>query len=117
MKERIRLRRDSSFNWSVNNPILGSGEPGVELDTNRLKIGNGISEWNTLPYMLGNISGLQLTIGNGQVNSLYWDAGERLDIVGSGDTQVYFNDISNTITVYSSGSSLGAITRIDGGTP
>jgi lysophospholipase L1-like esterase len=30
---------------------LAAGEPGVELDTNRFKIGNGTSAWNSLPYM------------------------------------------------------------------
>ncbi|MEX0598522.1 MAG: hypothetical protein WD512_18715, partial [Candidatus Paceibacterota bacterium] len=103
--------------WSLNNPILSSGETGVELDTNRIKIGDGISDWNSLFYMLGNISGLQLTIGNGQVNSLYWDIAERLDILGSGDTAVFFDNFTNSITIYSSGSSLGSITGALGYVP
>jgi len=28
-----------------------AGEPGVETDTGQMKIGNGVSPWNTLPYV------------------------------------------------------------------
>lgn len=103
MIDRIRLRRDTSIDWSFYNPVLASGEPGVELDTNRIKVGNGISTWNNLPYLLGNLSGLQLLIGDGSFTSIQWDASERLNFVGSGDTAVLFNDNNNTVTIYSSG--------------
>jgi hypothetical protein len=33
--------------------VLDSGEPGLERDTNRLKIGDGVTPWNRLPYYLG----------------------------------------------------------------
>ena len=33
------------------NPILAAGEMGFEIDNNRLKIGNGITAWNSLPYV------------------------------------------------------------------
>lgn len=54
----FRLRRGLSEIWARNNPILDSGEPGFELDTNKLKIGNGSDAWNDLPYLvdLSNIS-------------------------------------------------------------
>lgn len=46
----IRLRRDSQENWEKWNPKLGQGEPGIELDTGRLKVGNGDARWVDLPY-------------------------------------------------------------------
>jgi hypothetical protein len=49
----IKLRRDTAANWTAANPILSSGEPGVETDTGKLKIGNGSTSWNTLPYISG----------------------------------------------------------------
>ena len=103
MIDRIRLRRDASSDWSFYNPVLSSGEPGVELDTNRIKVGNGITEWNDLPYVLGNISGLELLIGDGSFTAIQWDISERLNFKGSGDTQLSFNDTTNTVTIYSSG--------------
>ena len=53
--ERIQLRRDSAAAWVANNPILASGEMGIELpvvntDPVKIKVGNGIHNWNTLPY-------------------------------------------------------------------
>ena len=45
MAIRIQLRRDTTTNWTTNNPILLPGEIGVETDTLKFKIGNG-SRWN-----------------------------------------------------------------------
>ena len=53
MAYRILLRRDTSSNWTGNNPVLASGEPGFESDTNRLKVGNGTSQWSDLNYYMG----------------------------------------------------------------
>jgi hypothetical protein len=43
-------RHDTMANWNLFNPILASGEMGVETDTSLLKIGNGTTPWNSLPY-------------------------------------------------------------------
>jgi len=42
---KIQLRRDTAANWVSNNPILLSGELGIETDSLKFKIGNG-SRWN-----------------------------------------------------------------------
>ncbi len=47
----IHIRRDSTLNWYASNPRLALGEPGVDMDLHRFKIGNGIDRWNQLPYM------------------------------------------------------------------
>ena len=47
----LQLRRDSTLNWYASNPRLALGEPGVDMDLHRFKIGNGIDRWNELPYM------------------------------------------------------------------
>lgn len=46
----IQLRRDTAANWVSVNPILAEGELGFETDTLLYKLGNGIDNWNTLPY-------------------------------------------------------------------
>lgn len=53
----FQFRRDSAANWTSANPILLSGELGLETDTAKFKIGNGTSAWNSLPY--GGIQGQQ----------------------------------------------------------
>ena len=59
--ERIQLRRDSALGWSTNNPILASGEIGIELSPTPAeivlcKVGDGITAWNSLPYQNEAIS-------------------------------------------------------------
>jgi len=48
---KIQLRRDTAANWTADNPILAQGEQGHETDTNRRKIGDGVTAWNALPYI------------------------------------------------------------------
>ena len=50
MANRIQLRRGGAQEWANENPTLAQGELGIELDTNRFKIGDGVRGWNTLPY-------------------------------------------------------------------
>lgn len=104
MKERIRIRRDSTYNWNFYNPVLATGEAGYETDTNRLKVGNGTGTWSQLPYLIGsNIYSLKL--GDGSSDSLTWLVNDRLNLVGSGSTSILFNQSTNTVT-FSSPSSI-----------
>lgn len=41
---------NSRSQWSALNPVLMAGEPGVEKETDNLKIGDGLTPWNKLPY-------------------------------------------------------------------
>lgn len=45
----IQIRRDSSANWAGSNPVLAQGEMGFALDANNLKVGDGVTPWNSLP--------------------------------------------------------------------
>ena len=36
--------------WASENPVLMAGEPGIESQTGNLKIGDGRTPWNVLPY-------------------------------------------------------------------
>lgn len=46
----IQIRRDTTVNWVIVNPILAEGEFGKEIDTGRIKNGDGVTAWNDLPY-------------------------------------------------------------------
>ena len=52
--KRIQLRRGTASEWSSENPVLLEGEVAIELDParNRIKIGDGTTAWNSLPYFL-----------------------------------------------------------------
>jgi len=48
----FRFQRGSANRWEELNPVLGSGEPGVEVDTGLFKIGDGSTAWNDIEYFL-----------------------------------------------------------------
>jgi hypothetical protein len=50
MSTKIQIRRGLAATWVSSNPILSSGELGLETDTNKVKIGNGSTAWNSLEY-------------------------------------------------------------------
>lgn len=50
MAVQIQLRNDTAANWTSVNPTLAQGEIGLEIDTNKMKIGTGSADWETLPY-------------------------------------------------------------------
>lgn len=53
MAQQIQSRRGTAAQWTTANPTLAAGEIGAETDTNRFKIGNGSTAWNSLGYSTG----------------------------------------------------------------
>lgn len=53
VKVQITLREDSSNVWEKLNPILKKAEFGYESNTGKLKIGDGVTAWNSLSYLIG----------------------------------------------------------------
>lgn len=72
----IKLRRSTAAQWATANPVLGSGEPGFESDTNKLKLGDGTSTWTALGYSSGGggvaISDTAPT--DTEATPLWWDS-------------------------------------------
>ncbi len=50
---KLQVRRDTAANWTASNPVLAAGEPGLETDTGKVKYGDGVRNWATLPYSSG----------------------------------------------------------------
>lgn len=48
---RQKQKSDLAASWTTNNPILLSGEIGVESDTGNIKVGDGATAWNDLAYV------------------------------------------------------------------
>ena len=92
MAVRLQVRRDTSINWSTNNPILQVGEFGFDTTVNRFKVGiasNETSRWNVLPY---------LNVIPSELKELAQDFVEEAITAGTGITKSY-NDIANTLTI------------------
>lgn len=47
----FKFRRNTADYWKEKNPVLAEGEPCFELDTGKLKIGNGTTNYNDLQYI------------------------------------------------------------------
>ena len=56
----IQIRRGSAYDWTYQNPTLAQGEFGFEIDTNKLKIGDGNSNWITLNYFAPSENSIQI---------------------------------------------------------
>jgi hypothetical protein len=50
---RFQLRRGSAAEWTAADPVLAMGEPGLEIDTARFKLGDGVTAWSGLTYASG----------------------------------------------------------------
>ena len=47
----IQFKRGTAARWAELNLVLEAGQPGFVTDENRLKIGDGVTVWNDLPYI------------------------------------------------------------------
>lgn len=73
----IQLKRGKASSWITLNPILAPGEPGFEIDTGKIKIGNGVDTWLSLKYV-------------GEDKILVVNANTRYDFPAIGDVNVLY---------------------------
>ena len=96
--QRIRLRRDTSANWSAANPVLLSGEPGYATDTGSFKIGDGITPWNNLPYANGSrLQDLTDVLASSKVDGsvLYYSSNSQKFLADALETKLTLTDGGN----------------------
>lgn len=74
---RFRIRRRTAADWTTGNETLLSAEFGYETDTKKIKIGDGVTPWNSLDYW--NSTGLSLTSKNAGVGI---DISQKQDTTG-----------------------------------
>lgn len=112
MAAKIQLRRDLSSNWASTNPILAQGEPGVELDTNNMKIGDGVKAWMDLAYTVQegglqsvfvNVDDYYSNIPRISADGIHWTGSTRTGDQGtynSNDWNINSVAIGNGLIVY-----------------
>ena len=123
MANRIQLRRDTTANWENINPILADGEPGYDIVTNEVRIGDGSTAWTGLTANTisgGGGTGTSLT-NNGYTFSLETDGNLTLANVGyiNAAPTVAFGNASNVIITAGSTtgcSSVGGSVILNAGT-
>ena len=45
MATQIQLRRGTSAEWAVANPVLAQGEVGIDLTLGEMRLGDGVTAW------------------------------------------------------------------------
>jgi hypothetical protein len=83
MATRMQQRRGTAAQWTSSNsgdgPILNAGEIGWESDTNKFKIGDGVSSWTSLTYFVDATDVIASSLGAYLQDS---DVGAASGVVG-----------------------------------
>lgn len=61
LNARLIIRNNTAANFTSTNPVLLSGEMGMERDTRKFKFGDGATAWNALPYASANPAVIKTT--------------------------------------------------------
>jgi hypothetical protein len=94
----ILLRRGTAAEWTASNPVLLEAEVGVETDTKKLKVGDGLTVWASLPYITltpSAAASLYATINNPNFTGTV-SLGTGVNLVFEGQTA---NDFETTLVV------------------
>lgn len=65
---RIQLRNDLAATWNSENPVLKKGEIGIEIDTRKMKVGDGTTAWEALSYMGADANDILAVINENRDN-------------------------------------------------
>lgn len=106
MADVIQIRRDTAANWASVNPVLAQGEMGFETDTEKMKLGDGVTNWNSLNYFIttqGSVAITGGTIDGTVIGGTTAAAGTFTTLTASGDV----NFDSNTLFVDASENKVG----------
>lgn len=108
----FKLKRGTAARWAEVNPILEQGEPGFVYDSNRLKIGDGVTAWNDLPY----IDGKREVENYDYVTDFPEEGDPSIIYKAEKDLSIYqFNSDTHTYEKISDGKGMDDITIINGG--
>lgn len=93
VKTTFQLKRGTAAKWVELNLVLSAGEPGFEIDTYRLKIGDGHTPWLDLPYIgEGGVVSAATHYDfpeTGAANTIYKATEEKLLYQWNSDIQAY----------------------------
>ena len=105
----FKFRRNLASYWKKKNPVLAEGEPCFELDTGKLKIGNGTTAYNDLSYI--NSDSVQIEIATKDIIGAVLSSNEKnqVSVDESGHMEV------NEIGVEKLSDTVGITLVIDGG--
>ena len=68
IKTTIQLRNDLAATWTTKNPVRKKGEIGIEIDTRKMKVGDGTTAWNAVSYMGADANDILAVINENRDN-------------------------------------------------
>jgi hypothetical protein len=89
----IRIRRGTASYLAEQNDVLAAGEPCLEIDTGKVKYGDGITPWNQLAYAA---TGDELPGTNNEVTGIDGLAAGGSDNLASGTASAALSGKNNT---------------------
>lgn len=92
----IRFRKGIATEWSGQNPILASGEPGYDGTNNLLKVGDGDTNWLNLSPVNSNISGYNFTASTGIFDVISFDLNNESSLTKG---QINWDDTEGTMDI------------------
>ena len=107
MAVQIQMRRGTASQWTSSNPTLAAGEWGLETDTDKFKIGDGSTAWNSIT----NYSSLGVGTAGGTFAGTI-----NFGTDGSGQDVNFYSDTAGDSMVWDSSAESLTITGTDGQT-
>jgi hypothetical protein len=94
MPTRLQNRRDSAADWVSSNPVLAAGELGVANDSGFIKLGDGVTAWNSLGVGFAALPRFDVigygAVGDGSVNDTTAVAAACSAAIAAGGGEIYF---------------------------
>lgn len=102
LKTRILLRNDTAANWETNKTtVLKKGEVGIEIDTNKMKIGDGVTAYGNLKYFGGEAAlNFEVFPKNDETDVAAITAATGDTEIHNGDTAIVKRDIAGGKSSY-----------------
>lgn len=97
MAQRIQLRNGISSDWSTADPVLSENEIAVDTTINRIKVGDGTTNWNSLSFLdiQGNVQIFPYrSLGDGSDGDV---------VINSGTTTLVRDMFYNNLTISGTG--------------
>ena len=105
--QRLQFRRGQAGHFAAHNPLLASGEPAVTMDTQVMKVGDGVKKWNDLPVFSSGVSDAagakysELTTVSGML-----DIASGIAVYSSGQQNIDVHKINAVSGIASTGSGI-----------
>lgn len=106
----VVVHRGLAAAWTANNPVLKYGELGIEDDVGRLKMGDGVTAWNSLAYLPGGYSQAAIEEFARDALGSALTAGANIAITPNDGADTISVALSGTVPVGNGGTGLATLT-------